>query len=157
MTTVKATQAEGRSYDYPKSSEEHAGCADEFIEIAPKGVAVGGVAALLAAPLLGLACGGGRASSEQIHKIKHVVVIMQENHSFDNYFGAHPGADGIPGLAGHPGPVPCIPDRTGGCVKPYHYSRDIGVGGPHSGVTPPQTTLTSLSLLCARPPFNARV
>src|SRR5262245_46753229 len=23
-----------------------------------------------------------------IHKVKHVIVVMQENHSFDNYFGA---------------------------------------------------------------------
>ena len=28
--------------------------------------------------------------------IKHFVVLMQENHSFDNYFGTFPGADGIP-------------------------------------------------------------
>src|SRR6266487_4401631 len=27
--------------------------------------------------------------------IKHIVVIMQENRSFDNYFGTYPGADGI--------------------------------------------------------------
>lgn len=27
--------------------------------------------------------------------IKHVVVIVQENHSFDNYFGTFPGANGI--------------------------------------------------------------
>ena len=31
-----------------------------------------------------------------IHKIKHVIVIEQENRSFDNYFGTYPGADGIP-------------------------------------------------------------
>ena len=31
-----------------------------------------------------------------IHKIQHVVVIMQENRSFDTYFGTYPGADGIP-------------------------------------------------------------
>ncbi|MGH3302459.1 MAG: alkaline phosphatase family protein, partial [Streptosporangiaceae bacterium] len=31
-----------------------------------------------------------------IHKIKHVIVIMQENRSFDSYFGTYPGADGIP-------------------------------------------------------------
>src|SRR4051794_5612560 len=31
-----------------------------------------------------------------IHKIKHVVVVMQENRSFDTYFGTFPGADGIP-------------------------------------------------------------
>ena len=38
-----------------------------------------------------------------IHKIRHVVVIMQENRSYDSYFGTYPGADGIPGLAGQSG------------------------------------------------------
>ena len=33
---------------------------------------------------------------DEIHKIKHVVVIMQENRSFDSYFGTYPGADGFP-------------------------------------------------------------
>ena len=28
--------------------------------------------------------------------IQHVVVLMQENHTFDNYFGTYPGADGLP-------------------------------------------------------------
>ncbi len=28
--------------------------------------------------------------------IKHLVVIVQEGHTFDNYFGTYPGADGIP-------------------------------------------------------------
>src|SRR5579864_6454008 len=31
-----------------------------------------------------------------INKIKHIVIIMQENRSFDSYFGTFPGADGIP-------------------------------------------------------------
>ena len=31
-----------------------------------------------------------------VHKIRHVIVIMQENRSFDSYFGTFPGADGIP-------------------------------------------------------------
>ncbi|TMM06111.1 MAG: hypothetical protein E6G10_01015, partial [Actinobacteria bacterium] len=31
-----------------------------------------------------------------IHKIRHVVIIMQENRSFDSYFGTYPGADGLP-------------------------------------------------------------
>ena len=26
--------------------------------------------------------------------IKHVVVIVKENHTFDNYFGSFPGAEG---------------------------------------------------------------
>ncbi len=58
------------------------------------------------------------AGAAGIHLIKHVVVIMQENHSFDNYFGTFPGADGIPGLAGHPGRVPCIPDPNRGGLRP---------------------------------------
>ena len=68
-----------------------------------------------------------------IHKIRHVVVIMQENRSFDSYFGTYPGADGIPGLAGNPGTVPCSPDpKTKTCVRPYHDTADINAGGPHS-------------------------
>jgi phospholipase C len=31
-----------------------------------------------------------------IHKVKHVIVLMQENHSFDNYFGALAYAPGSP-------------------------------------------------------------
>ena len=27
--------------------------------------------------------------------IKHVVIIFQENHTFDNYFGTYPGANGL--------------------------------------------------------------
>jgi phospholipase C len=67
-----------------------------------------------------------------IFKIKHVVIIMQENRSFDHYFGTFPGADGIPGLAGNPGTVPCVADPVnGGCVKPFHDTRDLNFGGPH--------------------------
>ena len=29
-----------------------------------------------------------------IHKIKHIIIIMQENRSFDSYFGTYPGAGG---------------------------------------------------------------
>jgi phospholipase C len=57
---------------------------------------------------------------------------MQENRSFDSYFGTYPGADGIPGLAGHPGTVPCVPDpMRHRCMRPYHDSRDVNYGGPH--------------------------
>jgi phospholipase C len=67
-----------------------------------------------------------------IHRIRHVVIIMQENRSFDSYFGTFPGADGIPGLAGNPGTVPCNPDpKTHVCVKPYHDTSDRNAGGPH--------------------------
>ncbi len=66
-----------------------------------------------------------------IHKIKHVVIIMQENRSFDSYFGTYPGADGIPGLAGNKGPQPCMPDPHEKCVHPFHDRQDHNWGGPH--------------------------
>jgi phospholipase C len=67
-----------------------------------------------------------------IFKIKHVVIIMQENRSFDHYFGTFRGADGIPGLAGNPGALPCVPDPVnGGCVQPFHDANDKNYGGPH--------------------------
>lgn len=69
-----------------------------------------------------------------IHKIRHVVIIMQENRSFDSYFGTFPGADGIPGVGGNPGRVPCVPDSgvPGDCLTPFHDRRDLNHGGPHA-------------------------
>jgi phospholipase C len=64
-------------------------------------------------------------------KIKHIVVILQENRSFDHYFGTYPGADGIPMQNGVPSV--CVTDpKTRDCVKPYHDTRDINAGGPHA-------------------------
>ena len=40
--------------------------------------------------------------------IEHVIVIVQENRSFDHYFGTYPGADGIPMTNGSP--TVCVPD-----------------------------------------------
>ena len=50
--------------------------------------------------------------------IEHFIVLMQENHTFDNYFGTYPGADGIPeGVC-----MPVDPrDRTNKeCIEPFH-------------------------------------
>jgi phospholipase C len=66
----------------------------------------------------------------QIHKIRHVIVIMQENRSFDSYFGTFPGADGVPMHNGVPDV--CAPDpRSGQCVMPYVDHADVNGGGPH--------------------------
>jgi phospholipase C len=65
-----------------------------------------------------------------IHKIRHVVILMMENRSFDSYFGTYPGADGIPRRAGRF--TVCLPDPlTGTCERPYHDRRDRNTGGPH--------------------------
>ncbi len=71
--------------------------------------------------------------NHDIHKIQHVVIIMQENRSFDSYFGTFPGADGIPMKNGVP--TVCVPDRqTGECVRPFHDPNDKNYGGPHGDV-----------------------
>src|SRR5215470_16235132 len=56
------------------------------------------------------------AAQAGISKIKHIIVIMQENRAFDSYFGTFPGlplADRLPlGV--------CIHDPFhGGCVRPF--------------------------------------
>lgn len=51
--------------------------------------------------------------------IKHLVSLMQENHTFDNYFGTYPGADGIPKDL-------ClqvtISSPITDCIAPYHLT-----------------------------------
>jgi phospholipase C len=100
------------------------------------GAAFGLLAATIATA--SLATGGGEGSTGTrpariaagIHRIRHVVVIMQENRSFDSYFGTYPGADGIPMRDGVP--TVCVPDPAhGGCQRPYHDPNDVNGGGPH--------------------------
>jgi phospholipase C len=65
------------------------------------------------------------APASGIHKIRHVVIIMQENRSFDSYFGTFPGANGIPTGV-------CVQDpMNGSCVTPFHDPADLNYGGPH--------------------------
>src|SRR5438552_13137671 len=93
-----------------------------------------GLCGALVVPAVLAACGGGATRSSTslvgIHKIEHVIVIMQENRSFDDYFGTFPGADGIP--MAHGIPTVCVPDpANGGCVRPYPDHADVNGGGPH--------------------------
>jgi phospholipase C len=100
----------------------------------------------MAVMLIAVACGGPTNSTSSstftpsatafptsegagIHKIQHVVVIMQENRSFDHYFGTYPGADGLPRQGGQF--TVCVPSVNGGCVRPYHDPTDRSGGGPH--------------------------
>jgi phospholipase C len=64
-------------------------------------------------------------------KIEHLIFIMQENRSFDHYFGTFPGADGIPMKGGEPSV--CIPNPKvpSGCTVPFHDPDDQNQGGPH--------------------------
>jgi phospholipase C len=68
-----------------------------------------------------------------LSKIRHIIVIMQENRSFDQYFGTYPGADGFPRQNGIF--TACINDpKTGQCIYPYHDPADKNYGGPHGQV-----------------------
>jgi phospholipase C len=69
------------------------------------------VLVILASPV---AAEPARATSTPI---EHFVVVMQSNHSFDNYFGTYPGADGIP--AGTCMRLSKDNSGTGGCVRPF--------------------------------------
>ena len=75
---------------------------------------------------------GSYVVARGIHKIKHVIVIMQENRSFDSYFGTYPGSDGIPMSNGTP--TACVPNPKGPCQRPYHDTADVNGGGPHNHV-----------------------
>lgn len=106
------------------------------------------VGALVAAGLAGCSSGGSTNSPRStaaysgvksaappagIHKIKHVVIIMQENRSFDSFFGTYPGADGFPAENGQF--TVCAPDpRTGGCDKPYHDPSLVNGGAGHNNL-----------------------
>ncbi|HEX7497700.1 MAG TPA: alkaline phosphatase family protein [Candidatus Limnocylindrales bacterium] len=98
------------------------------VSIAPSvGSSVGSAAATPAAGSPSLA---PATTNGDIHLIKHVIVIMQENRSFDTYFGTYPGADGIPMDNGTQ--TVCIPDPARGvCDAPYHTTADKELGGPH--------------------------
>ena len=81
--------------------------------------------------LAGLAaCSPHRPVLRGIHKIRHIVIIMQENRSFDSYFGTYPGADGLPVKNGHF--TVCVPDpRTHRCDRPYHDPSLVNGGAVH--------------------------
>ena len=62
-------------------------------------------------------------AESQATKIQHIIFIVQENHSFDNYFGTYPGANGISNIS--------VPINTSnislGYVSPYHLSVTVPV------------------------------
>ena len=90
----------------------------------PALLAVALLAVGAAGPLGGGSAGVTAAPDPGIRRIEHVIVIMQENRSFDSYFGTYPGADGIPAGV-------CVADPAGGCQRPYHDPQDVNGGGPH--------------------------
>jgi phospholipase C len=74
---------------------------------------------------------GAPDSGSPAMPIKHVVIIVKENHTFDNYFGSYPGAEGTLDSAGHntcrtpdAGSAPCgqAPDEPSHDLDHSHAS-----------------------------------
>jgi phospholipase C len=88
------------------------------------------IAAVACASMLTLSA----ADASNIPQLQHIIIIMQENRSFDSYFGTYPGANGIPMHHGHP--TICNPDPiTHHCVYSFHQTNLITAGGPHDSPT----------------------
>jgi phospholipase C len=77
------------------------------------------------------AAGQDASDGDGINKIRHVVIIMQENRSFDHYFGTFPGAEGIPMQNGTPTPCLSAPGLHT-CFRPYIDHSNRNGGAPHS-------------------------
>ncbi len=64
--------------------------------------------------------------------IQHLVVLMQENHTFDNYFGTYPGANGIQADT----KMPVNPDDLSkGYITPWHIGSFATTDLSHSAAT----------------------
>jgi phospholipase C len=86
-----------------------------------------GFAALLGAADASAQTGAARANTP----IEHVIVVLQQNQTFDRYFGTYPGADGIPD--GVCMPIDPTPGSETGCVEPFAATRNPDL--PHSRTT----------------------
>jgi phospholipase C len=66
-----------------------------------------------------------------LDKLDHLIFIVQENRSFDHYFGSYPGADGLSFANGKA--TNCIPDPVLGHDScPFHSRQNHFKGGPHN-------------------------
>jgi len=78
------------------------------------------LAATAATLALLVATGGSVRADGNLHNVNHIIIVMQENHSFDNYFGVLPYASGTPY---HGGGGKCASnDHT--CVDGLSCTRD---------------------------------
>lgn len=84
---------------------------------------------LVVEPAAGKKVGGGGFLAEFSTHIKHIVIVMMENHAYDNMYGVYCTATGpyCPMKGdGYP-PHLCVPlypgNRTGPCVRPFPFTQ----------------------------------
>jgi len=73
-----------------------------------------------------------QSENEPTTPIEHFIVVMQQNHTFDNYFGTYPGANGIPNEV-------CMPvtleEPAKECIIPYEITTEPISDLSHSDTT----------------------
>jgi phospholipase C len=76
--------------------------------------------------------GATTAAATGIDTLQHLIFIVQENRSFDHYFGTYPGADGIPRKPDGTFKA-CLPDPLlPHCARPYHSHSLLQDGAKHN-------------------------
>lgn len=67
-------------------------------------------------------------SSNKFSAINKIIIVLQENHTFDNYFGTFPRGDGILGKS------ICIPEslKATNCISPFHNTNLTPVDMNHN-------------------------
>jgi phospholipase C len=81
-------------------------------------IAIGAALAAMAVP----AQAAPPAATKTQTPIKHFVVLMQENHSYDNYFGTYPRGNGLPANTCQPLHLKSPQD---GCLKPFRIANRV--------------------------------
>ncbi len=87
---------------------------------------------LVIVPFLPVQAASQPAGHQPATPIQHLVVVMQENHTFDNYFGTYPGVDGMqPDTK-----MPIDPKNPSlGSVVPWHIGNSTITDISHSAST----------------------
>lgn len=89
---------------------------------------------ILMLPTLGTAKASAfQSGAETTTPIEHFIVVVQQNHTFDNYFGTYPGANGIP--EGVCMPTSFENQNTGSCVAPFEITDHAISDLSHSDTT----------------------
>ncbi len=73
----------------------------------------------------------------ELCNLDRLIFIIQENRSFDHYFGTYENPNGatVAGIPRKPGGgfKPCIPHPVlGKCVRPFKMTNPVNYGGPHA-------------------------
>jgi phospholipase C len=116
------------------------GFARRFLGSRPRLVRASALAATVALAVSPLAFVGNAAAAGK--PIQHVVFLMQENHTFDNYFSAFPGVDPAPATGCMPNwiPTPSPTPKPSQTAAPVASPGASSAGSPAASASPAATS-----------------